>query len=166
MNTWTFRPIDSTVNREDFDCGNEQLNTYLKRFARQNHDRNISRTFVALQTPESTEISGFYSICMAQVSQTAFPAQQQKRLPRYPIPAMRLSQLAVSHSAQGQGLGKIMLMRVLETALTLAETVGIYAVIVDAIDEPARAFYQKYGFITFVDEPMTLFLPIRSIPTA
>jgi GNAT superfamily N-acetyltransferase len=164
MTVWTFHPIDNTFNREAFDCGNEQLNTYLKRFARQNHDRNISRTFVALKNPEDTEIAGFYSICMAQVSHTSFSEKEQKRLPRYPIPAMRLSQLAVDQSAQGQGLGKIMLARVLDTAIELSETVGIYAVVVDAIDEAAKTFYMKYGFVAFVDQPMTLFLPIRSIP--
>lgn len=164
MAPWIFRPIDATFNREAFDCGNEQLNTYLKRFARQNHDRNISRTFVALRSPKDTEIAGFYSICMAQISHISFPEKEQKRLPRYPIPAMRLSQLAVDQSAQGQGLGKIMLAKVLDTAIELAETVGIYAVVVDAIDESAKAFYLKYGFVAFVDQPMTLFLPIRSIP--
>jgi GNAT superfamily N-acetyltransferase len=163
MTFWTFRPIDSTFNREAFDCGNEQLNTYLKRFARQNHDRNISRTFVALKNPDDTEIAGFYSICMAQVSHTSFPAKDQRRLPRYPVPAMRLSQLAVNQSAQGQGLGKVMLARALDTSVELSETVGIYAVVVDAIDESARNFYLKYGFTPFIDQPMSLFISVNSI---
>jgi GNAT superfamily N-acetyltransferase len=159
---WIFRPIDASFDRESFDCGKDALNTYLKRFARQNHERGISRTFVALREAEDVTISGFYSLCMAQVSFQSFPASE-KRLPRYPIPALRISQLAVDRSAQGTGLGKVLLMRALSTAIRLSEEVGIYAVIVDAIDDEATQFYLKYDFIAFVDSPRSLYLPIKTL---
>jgi GNAT superfamily N-acetyltransferase len=162
MTSWIFCPIDSRFDRESFDCGKEALNTYLKRFARQNHERGISRTFVAIRDPEDTKVAGFYSVCTAQVNFQSFPTQE-KRLPRYPIPALRITQLAVDRTAQGERLGVALLMQALNAAVRVSEDVGIYAVIVDALDEEAKQFYLKYEFIPFLDAPRSLYLPIKKI---
>ena len=125
---WTFCPISKKLSRENFDCGKEKLNLYLRQSARQHHEKGISKTFVALPKIESTIIAGYYSVCMAQISFISMPLTQTKGIPsEYPIPAMRITRLAVDKIFQGQGLGQELLMEALHRALRLSSEVAIYA---------------------------------------
>jgi GNAT superfamily N-acetyltransferase len=161
---WTFCPIAKQMSREDFDCGKEKLNLYLRQSARQHHEKGISKTFVALPEPESTIIAGYYSVCMAQIEFLSMPTPQQKGIPReYPIPAMRITRLAVDKTFQGRRLGQELLIEALTRALRLASEVAIYAVVVDAIDDEAKHFYLKYDFIAYEDRPDSLFLPLKQL---
>jgi GNAT superfamily N-acetyltransferase len=161
---WTFCPISKQMSRENFDCGNDKLNLYLRQSARQHHEKGISKTFVALPEPDSTIIAGYYSVCMAQISFSPMPLTQKKGIPReYPIPAMRITRLAVDQTFQGQGLGQELLMEALYRALRLSLDVAIYAVVVDAIDAQAKCFYLKYDFIPYEDQSQSLFLPIYQL---
>jgi ribosomal protein S18 acetylase RimI-like enzyme len=159
---WIFKPIAAQFDRTNFDCGKEPLNRYLQQFARQNHDRGIAKTFVALPDAESVTIAGFYATCAASVVFEAFPASE-KRLPRYPIPVMRIAQLAVDRRFQGMRLGEELLMEALHRAISIYEVTGIYAVVVDAIDESAQRFYQRYEFTSLIDSPDSLFLSMKKV---
>ncbi|MGL4375252.1 MAG: GNAT family N-acetyltransferase [Microcoleaceae cyanobacterium] len=161
---WIFFPIDDyRVTRNDFDCGVPELNEYLKKYARQNDRRGISKTFVAIPPGENSEVAGYYSVSMAEIKRESLPDNYRKGLPCYPVPAMRIGKLAVSRAMQGRGLGGELLMESFRKAVNLSFEVGIFAVIVDAKNEGVKQFYLKYGFLPFVDNELSLFIPISTI---
>jgi GNAT superfamily N-acetyltransferase len=150
-------------NRTDFDCGEPALNHFLQRLARQQADRDFNRTYVACGPGES-RIHGFYSISSASISFENWPAEL--RLPRYPAPVARIGRLAVDTRSQGQGVGAALLTHAMSLAVALAQQIGLYAVVVDAKDEFAAAFYARYGFQLFPDQGVSLFLTMDVIRRA
>jgi GNAT superfamily N-acetyltransferase len=155
--------LSKTHRVKTFDCGNPILNDYLKLYALKNDRLSIGKTFVALD--RENNFAGYLTLSAAQLDKASLPEPIQARLPRYPVPALRIARLAVDLKMQGQGAGAWLLKQALEKALHIADVAGIFAVIVDAIDEKARDFYQKYGFIPLQEEPLTLFLPLETIRT-
>lgn len=151
-------------NRDNFDCGVDSLNEYLVRYARQNDKKNISRTFVAVD--DEKLIHGYYSISSASIRFEDLPERLSKQLPRYPVPAARLSRLAVDLQTRGTGLGERLLMNALKRIRLTANEIGIKCVIVDAIDEKAKAFYGSYGFIELPGQEQKLLLPVETINRA
>lgn len=147
--------LKSHHDRKDFDCGETLLNDFLQRFARQQGDKDFSRTYVATQA-EQSRILGFYAISSASIDFANWPAAM--RLPRYPVPVVRIGRLAVDTRSQGQGVGLALLQHAMSLAVTTAEKIGLYAVVVDAKHEAAEAFYEKYGFVRFQDNSLSLFL--------
>ena len=158
--------LDGSFERSTFDCGVEELNDFLKTKARQNQDKGINRTFVAISEgdPKKT-ILGYYSISSGEVSLEVLPEHQRKRLPRHPVPVARIGRLACDLSTRGQRLGEFLLVDALKRVKTLSTQIGIFAVVVDAKDEKAASFYKKYGFIPFEIQTSALFLPMKSIPS-
>jgi predicted GNAT family N-acyltransferase len=92
-----------------------------------------------------------------------FPPSIQKKLPKYPVPIVRIGRLAVDNSMQGKGVGASLLKDALQRCVMVSKEVGIFAVVVEAKHEKAKRFYLKYGFSEFNDEPLNLFLPIKTI---
>ena len=162
-------PIDSTTiellaknhDRRTFTCGVEPLDAYLKRFARQHAEANISRTYVAVS---GSMVQGFYSLAMSGIRRENLPEKYSSRFPNFPLPVARLARLAVALNLQGQGLGEILLADALQRCLHISESIGMLGVIVDAKDERARAWYQRYEFERLPDAPLTLWLPTAAIP--
>ena len=155
--------IESLQPRYDwgaFDCGVTSLNEYLKRYARQNAAKDLGVTYVAVALPEATFISGYYTLVGSAVARTVLP---ETNLPNYPIPSALIGRLAVDQTQQGQGLGRLLLLDALRRAQRLSETMGLFAVEVVALDEAARAFYLKYGFLPLQDDALHLYLPIKTI---
>jgi GNAT superfamily N-acetyltransferase len=161
-----FEKLSRDFARDPFDCGNESLNDFLKRYALQNLKKNISFTIVAVSEENRKKILGYYSVSMAQVDFEDLPADLAKGIPRYPVPAMRIGRLAVDRIAQGVGLGGELLRHALSRALELSREVGTCIVLVDAIDENAKRFYEKYGFVSLIDLPLSLVLPMETIAEA
>lgn len=153
--------IEDSHRREEFDCGEEALNNYLWRYARQNHERNIARTFVAVDKNE--RVLGYYSLASASIEFETLPAAHARRVPRYPVPAVRIARLVVDRSMQGKGLGGTLLADALRRVLTASAEVAVKVVLVDAKNDRAVAFYRRYGFMELSDAPMTLFLPIETV---
>jgi hypothetical protein len=91
---WIFCPISSQVNRDNFNCGIPELNDYLKKYAKQNHQKGIATTIVAIQPTDQPDVLGYYSVSMSEIQRESLPEEYRKRLPRYPIPAMRIGKLA------------------------------------------------------------------------
>ncbi|EDN67804.1 GCN5-related N-acetyltransferase [Beggiatoa sp. PS] len=149
--------------RTTFDCGESTLNDYLKKFALQNAKNNVSKTFVVVSPNTLENILGFYSLSAANIDVESLPLDIRKKLPRYPIPMARLTRLAVDKSMQGQKLGEFLLIDSLQRCVKLAKEMGIFGVLVDAKHEKAKHFYQKYGFREIINQPLTLFLPIKTI---
>lgn len=162
---WIFCPIESTVIKENFDCGINELNDYLKKYATQNQKKGVSRTFVAIPDEGEKVVNGYYSVRMDQIEFEVIPEKYKKGLPRYPLPAMLIAKLAVDKSMQGTGLGKKLLMQCFRKAINLSSEVGVFAITVDAINEQARQFYLKFGFIPFEDNTLSLFIPMKTVLT-
>ncbi|MGB3510266.1 MAG: GNAT family N-acetyltransferase, partial [Microcoleaceae cyanobacterium] len=135
--SWIFLPLDGSVNRDNFDCGNSDLNEYLKKYARQSHRKGIATTFIAIPETENRNVVGYYSVSMAEIKRESLPETYRQGLPRYPLPAMRVGKLAVDKTMQGRGLGKVLLMECFKKAVRLSSEVGIFAIAVDAFDEEA-----------------------------
>ena len=161
-----FEKLSRDFARDAFDCGNESLNDFLKRYALQNLKKNISVTIVAVSEENRKKILGYYSVSMAQVDFEDLPADLAKGIPRYPVPAMRIGRLAVDCASQGAGLGGALLRHALYRALELSREVGTCIILVDAIDESAKRFYEKYGFVSLIDLPLSLVLPMETIAEA
>ena len=91
------------------------------------------------------------------------PDAVNKKLPKYPAPVMLIGQLAIDKKMQGKGLGKLLLMHALSRAVRISSEIGIFAVRVDAMDQEAKDFHLKYGFIPLKDAEFSLILPIKTI---
>ncbi|MEM8719252.1 MAG: GNAT family N-acetyltransferase [Cyanobacteria bacterium P01_G01_bin.39] len=159
---WVINLLDKSFNRSTFDSRNLQLDNYLKKYAWQNQQKRYSMTFVAT-VEDSKEIAGYYCTSASSIEFTNIPDSLKKKLPKYPAPVMLIGQLAVDRKMQGQGLGKVLLMHGLSKAVRISGEMGLFAVIVDAIDESAKEFYLKYGFIALQDAESSLILPIKTI---
>lgn len=159
---WIVEPIRREHLRDSFDCGIVDLNGFLKKFARQNEDLAIARTFVA-RRPKDLLVGGYYTLRTGQVEASAIPPEETKRFPQYPVPVVHLARLAVDKTAQGQRLGETLLMDALERALAASRSVAAYAVEVVSIDDSARRFHLKYGFKELIDDQFHLYLPMRIV---
>lgn len=159
---WIFSPLDKSFNKSSFDCGKPQLNDYLKKYAFQNQKKRYSITFVAT-VENSKEIAGYYCTSASSIEFANIPDSLNQKLPKYPAPVMLIGQLAVDKKMQGKGLGKVLLMHALSRGVRISSEMGIFAVRVDAMDEEAKDFYLKYGFIPLKDAESSLILPIKTI---
>ena len=153
-------PLATEHDRRHFSCGVEALDEYLQRFARQHAASSVSRTYVAAN---GAEIHGFYSLAMSAIRKENLPAKHAGRFPNFPLPAARLARLAVAISHQRQGLGELLLADALQRCLRLSVEIGMIGVIVDAKDEKARGWYERYEFERLPDSPLTLWLPTAAI---
>lgn len=150
-------------DRESFDCGKSQLNDYLKKIASQDAKKDYSKTFVATTEVESKNILGYYSTSASIIEFENIPQNLSKRLPKYPAPCMLIGRLAVDKQMQGKKLGETLLMHALNKAVRVTSEMAIFAVRVDALDEEAKKFYLRYGFIPFKDKELSLLLPMKTI---
>jgi GNAT superfamily N-acetyltransferase len=156
--TYIIEPLTTKHNRDAFDCGEESLNSFLKRYARQNAEKGFGRTFVAVKENEPT-IYGYYTISSNSFGYEIVP----ENLPRYPVPVVHLGRLAVDKSAQGQRLGRSLLAHALERSVTIAEQLGIYAVEVYALNLQAQKFYLDFGLTALKDDKLHLYITIKKI---
>ena len=90
------------------------------------------------------------------------PAELVRRLPHYPVPAAVIGRLAIDHRSQGRGPGEILLLDAIRRVVHASNAIGVYAVVVDAKNDRARAFYERYGFRSFPSTPRRLFLPLQT----
>lgn len=153
--------LDRRHDRTGFDCGVPILNTFLKATARQHARKGISRTFVL--TGETPEILGFFTLTLCEVIPENIPAKIAREYPAHSLPAVRLARLAVSRHHQKQGYGELLLANAVSRTRLIAEQAGLIGLLVDAKNESASFFYQRYGFSTIPTRPLQLFLPIGTI---
>ena len=144
----------------EFDCGVPGLNEYLHRYAMQDRRRLLSQIHVLLRRGEPNKIVGYYTLSAAQVDVKELADSERSRLPRYPIPCFRMGRLAVHREYQNAGYGKAILGCAVRRCLQAGKEIAAYALIVDALDDSAKSFYEHYGFIPFADEPLSLYLSL------
>jgi ribosomal protein S18 acetylase RimI-like enzyme len=157
-----FDLLGSLHDRAGFSCGVPALDAYLQKQAGQDVRRRVAVAFVA--TPDGKTIAGYYTLSQYSVELGVLPEELAKKLPQYPlVPATLIGRLAVSVAFRGQGIGELLLMDALYRCLGGSRQVASAAVIVDAKDERAAAFYRKYGFLELPKVEQRLFLPMATI---
>jgi GNAT superfamily N-acetyltransferase len=161
---WQIERIRKDHERASFDCGVEELNVFLHKYARQSEEFGLARTFVAIK-PGDPRVFGYYTVRNGEVEVQNLRPEETKRFPRYPVPVVHLARLAVDRSVQGQRLGEFLLLDALERALTVSKSVAAYAVEAVAINDAAKRFYLKYGFRELLDDKLHLYLSMKSIAT-
>lgn len=165
MGNWVIERLADRHERGEFSCGKVPLDVFLRTQAGQYERKDVGRTFVATR-PNANRVIGYYTLAASAVEFATIPEKLSKKLPKHPVPTILLGRLAVDTSARGEGLGRELLMDALRRVLTVAETLGVFAVHVHALDDEARAFYEKYGFVALADQPRHLLLPLATIRTA
>ena len=156
---WDEKPVAKFHDRASFDCDDVDLNVYLQRYARQNHDSGGAKCFIAALTITPSRILGFYTLSPASIEYRRTPALAKKGLPRYDVPVFRLGRLAVDKEFQGRGLGGALLLRAADRSIRVAAEVGGVALLIDAKDERAAQWYASYGAVPLLDAPLSLVLP-------
>lgn len=147
-------------DRSGFHSGSEALDRYFHQQVTQDIRRRVTGCFVALDDDDSIE--GFYTLAAASIPLTDLPEQLRKKLPRYPsVPAVVMGRLAVSSTRQGTGLGGALLYDALMRAIDAEITA--YAMLVDAINAKAAAFYIHHGFVAMPDTDRRLMLPLETV---
>jgi GNAT superfamily N-acetyltransferase len=145
---------------EGFDCGREELNRYLLRYAWQNQQAGASQTYIGIA---GDAIIGFYTLAVGHVMYDEAPGRLTKGLARHPVPIMLLARLAVDRRWHGQGVGKALLRDAMQRTLQAADIAGIRAFAVHAKDEAARRFYEHFDFTPSPVDPMHLFVLLKDV---
>jgi GNAT superfamily N-acetyltransferase len=165
MASWTIEPLSRSHQRDVFRSGSPPLDAFLHSHVSQYEKRHLGRTYVAVR-PGEPRVWGYYTLASGTVAFAHLPAKAAKKLPKHPVPVILLARLAVDETVHGQGLGKLLLEHALRQCLAIAESLGVHAVEVDAIDDSAKHFYAKYGFVSLEDDTRHLYLPIRDVQQA
>ncbi len=163
---WHEEPIAKRHDRASFDCGDPALNDFLRRHARQSHEKGAAKTFVSISKAEPTTILGFYSLCPGGLEYARAPELVRKGLARHDVPVFRLVRLAVSRSVQGQGLGGELIFAAGRRCLRAATEIGGVAMLIDAKDDRAAKWYSSYGAVPLEDAPLTLILALATLEGA
>lgn len=157
-----FRPFNPDLSRRDFDCGNERVNEWFRTQAGQQEKKHNARTHLGLATFDS-RIASFFTLLVHEIALDDQAASGFLARRKYPVPAILIAQLAVDLRYQGLGVGRLTLAHALFCIAGLSATVGFEAVVVDAIDENARAFYGRFGFEPLVDDGLRMVLPTSDL---
>jgi predicted GNAT family N-acyltransferase len=153
--------LDPLVHdRQGFVCGVPALDEYILQFAEQHRRRGVSSVYVLTDSAQPEHILGYYTLSAAEVDAQRLTEADRKKLPRFPVPCFRMGRLACRSDERGRGLGKLLLGCAVDRCLKAKQQVAAYALLVDAKDDAAKAFYVHFGFKTLLDAPLTLYLPL------
>lgn len=167
--TIAIEPLGKHHDRAGFACGQPELDDWFRLRATQDEKRNVARVFVALDRREdaASDVVGFYSLSSLSISLQNLPEEVARRLPRYDaIPAALIGRLARDERVRGRGVGELLLADAIRRVLGAGKAIAVFAIVVDAKDERAVAFYQRYGFRPFPYRPRRLFLPTATAAAA
>lgn len=163
---WRFCSLKNfpTLQREEFDCGDEEINNYLKNLVETADEAGFSRTFLMIVEPGEAKVCGFYTLSASTIPVKELPDEYKQPLP-FPIPAILIGQFAIDRVWQGQGVSRQLLADAYRRICLLfeQEIIGFQAIRVDTRNEEAKAFWLKQGFVPFRKTQRSLFLPVRTI---
>jgi GNAT superfamily N-acetyltransferase len=166
LTAWYEEPIKKKHDREAFDCGEESLNEFLRRYARKSHELGGAKTFLAIDAADKKTILGFYSLSPASVEYSLTPDTIRRGLARHDVPGFRLARLAVDRRVQGRGIGGQLLLAAGRRCLLASAEVGGVVLVIDAKNERVAGWYASYGALPLLDAPLTLLLPLATIEVA
>ena len=152
------QPLAATHSLDGFACGEATLDEWLKRRAMSNQLSGASRTFVV--TDQNSRVFGYYAMAAGAVAHPMATSAVRRNMPD-PIPVMVLGRLAVDHRAQGIKLGASLLQDAVNRAVVVSQNAGVRALLVHALHDRAKAFYEHYGFQSSPLHPMTLMLSLN-----
>jgi predicted N-acetyltransferase YhbS len=162
MAEWHIELLADDHERGEFSCRKAPLDVFLQTQAGQYVRKGVGRTFVAVRPGEKLVI-GYYTLAASSVEFAHLPATLSKKLPKHPVPMILLGRLAVDQSVHGKGLGCELLMDAANRALKIADELGVFGVHTHAIDDDAKGFYTKFGFVPLLDQERHMLLPIATI---
>lgn len=154
------QPLTALHQVDEFECGESSLDDWLKRRALANQSSNASRTFVV--TDEGARVLGYYALAAGAVSHESATRNVRRDMPD-PVPVMVLGRLAVDRRAQRLHLGAALLQDAVKRTVAVAENAGVRALLVHALHERAKQFYEHYGFQPSPTHPMTLMLRLPAV---
>jgi len=165
-----FVELDKTIHdRTSFDCGEPAINSFIQTKAAKHMNVGLSKTMVLPASKPGSNgkypICAFYTLAPSSIRRKTLPEKLSKKLPYYPVPVCLIGQIGVLRDCQGQGLGKITLIKALEYLWEINQRMSAYAVIVDCLNEKAKQFYLKYGFEELFDDDNStrMYLPMKTI---
>jgi predicted GNAT family N-acyltransferase len=162
---WHEEPIGKHHDRGAFDCGDEALNQFLHRHARQSHAKGGAKTYLAV-SKSNEKILGYYSLSPASIAYERAPEVIKRGLARHDVPVFRLGRLAVDLAVQSQGLGGQLLLAAGRRCLLVAAQAGGVALLIDAKNERVAEWYASYGAVPLLDAYLSLLLPFKTIHAA
>ena len=154
------QPLTAVHRVNDFACGEPSLDEWLKRRALNNQQSGASRTFVVVDGAD--QVLGYYALAAGAVAHQLATGAVRRNMPD-PVPVLVLGRLAVDSRAQGIQLGAGMLQDAVNRAISVSQNTGVRALLVQALNEQARGFYQHYGFVPSPHNPMTLMLCLHTL---
>lgn len=163
--TGSLSPVEPLAKRHDlsrFDCGQPALDIWLRRFALSNQASETTRTYVVHR---GLRVVGFSSLCAGSVQRESVPARVSQSLANQPVPVIVLARLAVDATEQGRGLGAALLRDALARCMAAADVIGARAVLVHALSDDARRFYEHFDFQSSPLEPNQLLLLMKDLRT-
>jgi GNAT superfamily N-acetyltransferase len=153
--------LKKTHDLSSFDCGTASLNEWLQRFAWQNQQPDAAKVYVAHRRDDV--VVGYHSLTASSIRRDDAPARVAKGLANHPVGVALLGRLAVDRLQKGKGLGRALLLDALMRIAQAAETIGIRALLVHAIDEDAKRFYLHFNFEPAPVDPMYLMLLMKDL---
>jgi len=156
-------PLGKSHDRASFSCGSAALDRYLQQQARQDAEKHVAAPFVLIEPP-APRVLGYYTLSASLVDASELPDTLTMKLPRYPqLPVTLLGRLAIDQSMKGRGVGAFLLMDALRRSLEAAANIAAMAMLVDAKDDAAQAFYRHFSFLPLQQQPRRLFLSMKTI---
>ncbi len=159
-----FSTLTETSLTDHFDCGEEELNQFLKNFALLFQQRHFGVTIICTEKSDpKKQVLGYYTLCPASIERNFLEKKTLTGPRSNPIPGFRLCRLAVDKNCKGKGYGKMLLIHCLEKCLMQSEQIGGSVLIIDAKNEKAKSFYEYYGFSSSPGSPLILVKTIKQI---
>ena len=152
--------LDAHHDVSTFDSGNEVLDGWLRRHALAAQRMDSARTFVATR---KGRVVGYFSLTMGSVLRAEAPAKPVRGMPTYPVGMVLLARLAVDQSQHGRGVGAMLLAEALRKAVAAGEVAAARLIVMDAVDEDAVAFYQRYGFVRAPENPRRFYRRMKDV---
>ena len=152
--------LDTHHDVSTFDLGNDMLDGWLRRHALAAQRMDSARTFVATR---GGRVVGYFSLTMGSVLRAEAPAKLVRGMPTYPVGMVLLARLAVDQSQQGKGVGAMLLAEALRKAVAAGEVAAARLIVVDAVDDNAAAFYERYGFVRAPEHPLRLYRRMKDV---
>lgn len=158
---WHEEPIARSHRRQEFDCGDADMNQFLQRYARQSHEQHAAKTFCAIDDRDPGRVLGFYTITPSAVDHDDVPAAMTRGLARHEVAGFKLARIATDITIAGQGLGGQLLATAALRCLRVAQEAGGVLLIIDAKHERAADWYASYGAEPLQSHPLTLVIPLE-----
>lgn len=159
---WREEAIAKSHDRQSFDCGDPAMNDFLRRYARQSHEQNASKTFCAIDVAASNRVLGFYTLAPSAVAHEDVPASMTKGLAQHEVSGFKLARIATDVTVAGHGLGGQLLAAAALRCLRIASEAGGVLLIIDAKSDRAARWYASYGAEPLQGRPLTLVMPLAT----